>query len=109
MTKWIAERRLKYSERGSNLKVDLSVKISSPYLLEEGSVNFEFAEGTAGCTVKIIGPNPSDIFEGSSTHEVYGIDSIQALQLASDIEPTLKRLSKKYDIYSPGGEPYFEE
>jgi len=40
---------------------------------------------------------------------VYGADTLQALQLASDVEPILKRLSKKYDIYYPIGEDYFEE
>jgi len=32
-----------------------------------------------------------------------------ALQLATDVEPILKRLSKKYDFYFLDGEPYFEE
>ena len=39
----------------------------------------------------------------------YGADSLQALQLAADIEPVLKRLSKRYDFYFPTGEGYFDE
>jgi hypothetical protein len=41
--------------------------------------------------------------------EIYGADSIQALQLAVDIEPVLKRPSKRYDFYFPTGEGYFDE
>ena len=40
---------------------------------------------------------------------IYGADSIQALQLAVDIEPVLKRLSERYDFYFPSGEGYFDE
>jgi hypothetical protein len=42
-------------------------------------------------------------------HHIYGADSVQALELAvSMIEPFLEQLSKKYDIYFPTGENYFE-
>ena len=41
--------------------------------------------------------------------DTYGADSLQALQLAADIEPVLKRLSHRYDFYFPTGEGYFDE
>ncbi|MDX1471931.1 MAG: hypothetical protein R3213_10575 [Flavobacteriaceae bacterium] len=108
MNKWIAERKLKCAPKGSEEIRDLVVRIGAPYLLELGMVDFKFSPGTAGCTIEIIGPSPDDVFEGSNVCETYGADTLQALNLASDIEPMLKRLSKKYDIFFPSGEPYFE-
>jgi acyl carrier protein len=40
--------------------------------------------------------------------KIYGADSLQALQLAVNVEPTLIRIGKKYDLYFPTGEGYFE-
>jgi len=108
MNKWIAERILKCAPKGTEDIRNLVVRIGTPYLLEAGMVNFKFSPGTAGCIVEITGPNPDDVFEGSSAHEIYGADTLQALSLAADVEPILKRLSKKYDIIFPSGEPYFE-
>ena len=39
---------------------------------------------------------------------MYGADLLQALQLAADIEPILKRLSKNYELFFATGEPYVE-
>jgi hypothetical protein len=108
MNNWIAERKLKCTRKSSGEVRDLVVRIGAPYQLEVGMVDFRFSSGTAGCTVGIVGPSPDDVFEGSCVHEVYGADTLQALNLASDVEPTLKRLSKNYDIFFPSGEPYFE-
>ena len=109
MKKWIAERDLRYSPKGVDKRRKLVIRISEPYLVKEGTVNFKFAEGTAGCTVEVIGLYDGEAFENENTHEVYGADTLQALERASNIEPLLKRLSKKYDIYFPTGESYFEE
>ena len=108
MRKWIAKRDLLFSLKGSDIRSNLAIEIGVPYLLKEGSVNFEFAEGTAGCTVEVIGLEDSWAFEESSVHEVYGADLLQALQIAVDVEPMLKRLSKQYDIYFLDGESYFD-
>jgi acyl carrier protein len=108
MKKWIAQRNLRYSLKGEDKRSELVVRISEPYLLEEGAVNFDFAEGTAGCTVEVIGLKSGEAFENKNVHEIYGADSMQALELAVNIEPLLKRLNKKYDIYFPTGELYFE-
>jgi len=109
MTKWIAQRELLYSLKKSDKRFELIVRVSEPYLVKEGTVNFSFSEGTAGCTVEVIGLKKEKAFEEGSTHEIYGADTLQALELAVNIEPTLKRLSKKYDIYFPTGESYFDE
>ncbi len=41
--------------------------------------------------------------------DVCGMDSLQAVNMASNIEAVLERLSKKYDFYWSSGDPYFEE
>lgn len=102
MKRSIAERRLLYSLKGSDVQKELVIRIGAPYLLEEGMVNFAFSEGTAGCSVEFDGlfENPSDI---------YGGDLLQALQLAANVEPTLEGLRKRYDFYFSDGSPYFDE
>ena len=109
MSKWIAERQLKFALKGTKEVRDLAVKIGAPYLVGAGMVDFEYSDGMAGCTVEITGPNPADIFEGRNSHETYGVDTLQALNLAADVEPHLKRLGKKYDLYFADGEPYFDD
>ena len=103
MKEWIAERKLTYTLKGDSNKNELTIRIGKPYLLEEGKVNFPIHEGAAGCSVEFDG------LDDGYLDEVYGADSIQALQLAADVEPILKRYSEKYDFYFPTGEPYFED
>ena len=109
MKKWVAQRKLLYSLKGSDIRRELLIRISEPYLVEEGMVNFAFAEDTAGCTVEFIGIDAGEVYEEENVHETYGIDSLQALEIAINIEPTLKRISKKSDLYFPTGEPYFDD
>ncbi|WP_154584901.1 hypothetical protein [Burkholderia pseudomallei] len=81
----------------------MTICIGEPFLLTEGSVDFRFTEGTAGCVIS---------FDGLPEKEmtVYGADAVQALELAvQDMEHYLLRLSKKYDFYFDDGEPYFED
>jgi acyl carrier protein len=101
MVEWIAERKLRYSRKGVAARHEVVIRIGQPYLLQQGMVNFEFNEGTAGCSFELT-------LDEDYSHEVYGADSLQVLQLAADVEPVLKELSKKYDFFFPDGEPYFE-
>ena len=103
MSNYIAERQLHYTINGSEARKDVSVRIGHPYIVKEGTVNFPVDEYTAGCTVEIVGL-PEEFSETT-----YGAYLLQALQLSADIEPVLKRLSKKYTFYFITGEPYFEE
>jgi hypothetical protein len=103
MTEWVAERKLLFSEKGSTDRRGLVIRIGRPYLVDPREVKFEVSEGAAACLVEITG------LTSEFRDEVFGADLLQALQLASNVEPTLKRLSKKYDLYFPTGEPYFEE
>lgn len=100
--KYIAERRLLYSLKGSSVRKALVVRISAPYVVDENMIGHPVAEGVAGCSVE---------FDGLSgeSFDVYGTDTLQAVNMASNIEAVLERLSKKYDFYWPTGEPYFDE
>lgn len=100
--KYVAERKLFYSLKGSNVKRNLVIRIGSPYLVDETMVDFPVAENFTGCHVQVEG-----LDEGST--DVYGADSVQALNLATNLEPLLKRLQKKYDLFWGSGEPYFED
>jgi len=103
MEHFIAERSLLYSQKGSSDRYEFNVRINEPRLVNQGEVNFEFSPGTAVCKIEFNGL-PENLVE-----EVFGADSIQALSLATNIDPYLKRLQKEYDWYWIDGEPYFEE
>lgn len=103
MSQWIAERRLLYCPKGGNGRRPFSIRIYAAHEVKASEVHFKFNEGTAQCTVQFDG------LPDMVADQTYGADSLQALQLAVDIEPILKRLSKKYDFYFPSGESYFEE
>ena len=78
------------------------VEIHQPYLVTQDMVSFRVDENTAGCKVIING------LDEDFTEVVYGADLLQALQLAADVEPILRRLGKKYDFYFITGEAYFD-
>lgn len=100
MQQFIAERKLLYSPKGSDVRREFVIRIGVPYPVEEHMVDFPIGNGFAGCHVEIEGLN-------ETYSEVYGADSLQAVNLASNVEPFLKRLQKKYDLYWSSGEPYF--
>jgi hypothetical protein len=102
MTNPIAERTLLFSEKGETERKRLVIRVFAPRPIQAGSVAFQPDDKMSGCVVEFDGlPN-------FSLGEIYGADSLQALQLAVDIEPYLKRLSEKYDFFFPTGEGYFE-
>jgi hypothetical protein len=102
MTQCIAERKLLYSFPKNSERKSFVIRIFAPFEIQEGTVDFNFDQGTAGCTYEIDGL-PEKILDTT-----YGADSIQALQLAVNVEGILKQLSKKYDLYFPSGERYFD-
>ena len=100
----IAKRILLYSLKGSDIRNKFIIRIGSPYIVDENMVEFSVGEeGLVGCRVETEG------LEKEYQHEEYGVDEIQAINIATDVEPFLMRLKKKYDLYWPSGEPYFEE
>ncbi len=102
MSQCIAERNLFFSLKGSNERSLLIIRIFAPRKVVAGDVDFDFAEGTAVCVVQFQG------LSGAEAVQIYDADTVQALQLASDVDSTLERWTKKYDFYFPSGENYFE-
>lgn len=97
----IAERVLKFTRPGASQLDDLVVRVFRPEPVETESAGVEVSRFTASCRWEIVGlPEPV-------ADTVLGADSLQALQLASDLEGVLKALSARYDLYFPSGEPYF--
>lgn len=99
----IAERHLLFSAKGESERRPLAIRIFAPRLVDPASVSFEVAPGTAVCTVEFDG------IPDETLGDTYGADSLQALQLAADVDPVLRRLSKRYDFFFPTGEGYFDE
>jgi len=97
-----AARHLLYSVIGESKRHNLTIRIVGPYLLTPGSVGFEFDEGTAGCDIE---------FDGlpQKTISVYGADTLQALQLAVDIDPYLRGLSRTYEFFYDNGDSYLDD
>lgn len=102
MTKYIAERRLLYSTKGSDERREFVIRLGVPYQVKEGMVNFSIEGGVSGCHIELDGID-------EEYPEVYGADTLQAINIASNVEPFLKRLQKKYDLFWLSGEPYFDE
>jgi hypothetical protein len=99
MTKFIAERRLLYSVKGSNIRKEFIIRIGMPYRVRNWNGS-PVEEGMFGCLVEYVGLD-------EPSRDVYGGDTLQALQLASNIDPYLKILHKKYDFFY-GDDPYFD-
>lgn len=104
MPDFIAERKLLCSAKGSDVRTEIIIRIGAPYFVREGTVSFAVGEeGCSACHIEIEGLN-------EPYPEVYGADSLQAITLAANaIEPFLKRLQKKYDLYHLNGESYFDD
>ncbi len=99
----IAERHLAFSEKGKSERKPLVIRVYAPRPVDAASVSFPIADGTAVCAVEFDG------ISDETLADTYGADSLQALQLATDLEPVLKRLSSKWDFYFPTGEGYFDQ
>jgi hypothetical protein len=93
MHKAIAERKLMYSTKGSSDRKELTIRVGVPYVDKEGM---------ARCPVEWDG-----LFEDFA--DIGGMDSLQALQLATNVESMLRKLQNKYNFFWPTGEPYFED
>jgi hypothetical protein len=101
MKQHVAERKLLYSVKGSDVRKEFTIRIGVPYQVREDMVDFPIANGIFGCHVEIEGLN-------ETYSEVYGADVVQAINIATDLEPFLKRLQTKYDLFWASGDPYFE-
>lgn len=99
----VASRTLRFRKISSGEVGEVTVQISTPYLLKPDMVDFPVSERTAGCSVRVLGIG-TDYYN----QEVYGADTLQALELAVDVEGIFKRISKEYDLFFLDGDPYFE-
>ncbi len=98
----IAVRKLYYSIKGISNLSEFTIKISMPYHANEFDKNDQPSQDCYACDISIEGINEPGF-------TVYGMDSVQAINIATNLEPFIKRLSKKYDIYWVDHEPYFDE
>ena len=102
MSRYIAERHLWFSEKKGGVRKKLLVGIAAPVAVAQHEVKYPIDGVMSKCHVE---------FEGSNEHsfDVFGADSLQAVNLASNIEGVIERLSDRYDFYWATGEPYFDE
>jgi len=103
MTTVIAQRNLLFSLKGQSLRRPLAIRVYAPVPVPPESPLYRPDQETASCRVEFDG------IAAGSLSDTYGADTLQALQLAADVEPILRRLSKDYDFYFPTGEGYFDE
>lgn len=94
MAQFIAERKLIAVLRDTGERKEVTYRVGVPYWAP--------GEEFASCPVE---------FEGifSELADSKGIDELQALHLASDLDGFLVMLKGKYDFYWLSGEPYFDE
>lgn len=100
--KYIACRKLLYSNKGASATKEIVIKVSEPFVATENSVAFTVDGVVSGCHVEVEGLDEPGF-------DLYGMDSLQAINLSSNIDPFLERLSDKYNFFWMSGEPYFEE
>lgn len=91
--KFIAERKLLFSNKDSTERKELVIRVGIPYWVDDNE---------AACPVK---------WDGliNELMETRGVDTLHALYLAVDIEPMLEKLRSKYDFYWPTGESYHND
>lgn len=99
---YIAERELLFSDKGDSIRKKLRIRASAPKAIDPKTVSFPVTGPMAVCHVQLVGLD-------DYSFNVYGMDSLQAINLASNIEELLKRLSSKFDFFWSSGEPYFDE
>jgi hypothetical protein len=101
VNRYIAERHLLFSRKNDGVRKKLAVGICAPKVVAQDRVQYPVDGVMSVCHVDM---------EGLDEHsfDVYGTDSMQAVNLASNIEAVIKRLSDEYDFFWATGEPYFE-
>lgn len=102
MSTYIAERHLLFCIKNGGVRKKLTVGICAPKVVAQGKVQFPVDGVMSMCHVDMVGLDEHGF-------DVYGTDSMQAINLASNIESIIKRLSDEYDFFWATGEPYFEE
>lgn len=99
--RFIAERALLVSSKGANEKRRITIRITEPWVVQPGEVTFPVDGAVAASSIVVDGLDEAESIS-------YGVDSIQAVNLASNIESLIHRLSARYDFFWSTGEPYFD-
>ena len=94
MTAWIAERHLIAEVRLTGERKNFTIRVGKPRWIE--------GEEFATCPIEWDG-----LFDRIA--DAKGVDLLQAIQQASNIDPMLKMLDGKYRFYYPSGESYFDD
>lgn len=102
MSEIIAVRQLRWARKGEQAQSEFTIRIGTPFVVVPGSVNFPVSDGTGACR------RCFDGFPIEIDDTIYGADLLQALQLAADVDSTLKLFSDRYDFFFLTGAPYFE-
>jgi hypothetical protein len=100
--RYVAERRLLFRKKGSESTKELVIKVSEPFVLTGEEVTFPVDGIMCGCHVEVEGLDEPGF-------DLYGMDSLQAISIASNIEPLIERWSDRYDFFWITGEDYFEK
>ena len=102
MSSYIAKRNLLFSRKNEGSRKGLTVGLCAPVVVAQHEVQYPVDGVMSKCHVE---------FEGLNEHsfDVFGTDSLQAINLASNIESVIKRLSEEYNFFWETGEPYFED
>jgi hypothetical protein len=95
MDKFIAERKLMFSLKNSQVRKNLTIRVGVPYWVEDG---------LAACPVEWDG-----LFDKNEIADSRGMDLLQALHFAADTDSLMEKLRNKYDFYWPSGEFYYED
>ena len=102
MPDFIAQRTLLYSEKNTSQLKRMTLKLSQPFYISEDMDEYPCKDCFA-CKVYVEGIDIRDDLIS------YGADEFQAINLATDVDSLIKRMSKYYDFFWEEGESYFEE
>lgn len=94
MTAWLAERKLVAVRIETGERVDVTFRVGTPYWVP--------GDDFARCPLQLDG-----VYERIAGAP--GVDLLQALQLASNLDALLSPLRSKYDLFWPTGETYFND
>ena len=92
--RFIAERKVICEEISTGIRKHVTIRIGVPY--------WPPGDPFASCPVEFLG-----LFDEFA--DAKGVDTLQALQQAADVDDMLRRLGHKYRCFWEAGDPYFDE
>ncbi|MFZ1499899.1 MAG: hypothetical protein WAT33_08750 [Giesbergeria sp.] len=91
--RFIAERKVICEEISTGIRKHVTIRIGVPY--------WPPGDPFASCPVEYLG-----MFDEFA--DAKGVDTLQALQQAADVDDMLRRLGHKYRFFWESGDPYFD-